>query len=142
MSMPTILNAMTPFPHSIGATESIEAAQAMMSRLGIRHLPVTREHEIVGILSERDIHIARSLRPDTPATEISVERVCTMDPYTVELDQPLDVVVRHIADQGIGSAIVVRKGQLAGIFTTTDACRYLSETLAKLYRPPTGNDAA
>ena len=37
-----------------------------------------------------------------------------------------DRVLLHMADEHIGCALVVKDGRLAGIFTTTDACRVFS----------------
>lgn len=42
---------------------------------------------------------------------------------------PLDEVVLHMADEHIGSVLITENNQLAGIFTATDACRYLGECL-------------
>jgi hypothetical protein len=47
-----------------------------------------------------------------------------------------------MARRHIGSAIVMRRGKLAGIFTAVDACRILSEYLDALFPSSGGNAAA
>jgi CBS domain-containing protein len=63
------------------------------------------------------------------------------DAYIVDLETPLDEVLDHMAANQIGSAIVTRQGKLAGVFTTTDACRSFAEFLREQSRHP-GGDAA
>lgn len=46
---------MTEAPVQIQATDSFEAAVAKMSDLGVRHLAVTANGEIIGMVSARDI---------------------------------------------------------------------------------------
>jgi CBS domain-containing protein len=42
---------------------------------------------------------------------------------------PLDEVTSEMATRHVGSAVVLRHGKLAGIFSTVDACRLLAEFL-------------
>ena len=39
----------------IGEDDSLAIAAHRMTWLGSRHLPVTRDHEVIGVLSERDL---------------------------------------------------------------------------------------
>ena len=49
--------------------------------------------------------------------------------YTGELATPLVIVLRHMAEHRLGSALVTRRGKLAGVFTVTDACRAFADYL-------------
>jgi CBS domain-containing protein len=62
--------------------------------------------------------------------------------YIVELSEPLDIVVLHMARHRIDSALVVRNQRLVGIFTMTDACRFLGELLGSLFPRGQGDDVA
>ncbi len=62
--------------------------------------------------------------------------------YVVELSEPLDIVVLHMARQRIDSALVVKNERLVGIFTMTDACRFLGGLLRSLFPRGQGDDAA
>jgi acetoin utilization protein AcuB len=133
---------MTPFPYSIDAGSSLEAALSMMADHDIRHLPVREGGAIVGIVSDRDIRQALnpSLAPPT-GSGLTVKHVMLADPYIVDLHAPLDNVLLNLAGRHIDCALVVKEGRLAGVFTTTDACRVFGEHLRSL-RPPHGDDAA
>lgn len=121
--MPTVKVAMTPFPHSIDIEATVEQARAMMRQHEIRHLAVTEEGALVGVVGERDLDLIES----SGATRgTAVRSACVRDVYVVGLDQPLDRVVAALADRHVGSALVVKRGKLVGILTTTDACRLLA----------------
>jgi CBS domain-containing protein len=83
---------------------------------------------LVGILSDRDLKLARSF---PGASELVVDDVMTPDPYVVELDTPLDEVAFVMAQHKYGCAVVVDTfGRHAvGIFTANDALKCLGETL-------------
>ncbi|HZR81462.1 MAG TPA: CBS domain-containing protein [Candidatus Binatia bacterium] len=125
--MPTIKVAMTTFPYSIDIDAPLADAWAMMLQRGIRHLPVTEDGAIVGVVSERDLRLV--LRPGSAFTDGAVRLACTTDAYTVPDDTPLDVVAREMADRQIGCVVVERHGKLVGILTTTDVCRMLADVL-------------
>ncbi|PRQ02908.1 inosine 5'-monophosphate dehydrogenase [Enhygromyxa salina] len=124
--IPRIKSVMTAFPYSIAPTASLEDAEAMMREHDIRHLPVCDNHLVVGILSEREMRVALSLREQGTLT---VAEVCTKQPLLVDLEQPLDAVATEMAARRVGSAIVLRGDKLSGILTTTDVCRLLAELL-------------
>lgn len=118
---------MTPFPYTIGLDEPIERAAALMEEHGVRHLPVEHERTLVGFLTQRDLLRGAGGR---------VRDVVVAEPYVVELTASLEAVARHMSDNQIGSALVVRGDRLAGIFTVTDACRTLAEILAAAFEDP------
>ena len=140
--MPAIKRLMTPFPHSIDIGSDVGEARRMVDRHGIRHLPVTEDGELVGVMSARDIALARSLvsGPDR-GNDLRVRDACVMDVYAVGLAEPADNVVAEMARRRIGSALVVHNGKLAGIFTVTDACRNFAGLLRAKF-DTRGNDAA
>ena len=47
-----------------------------------------------------------------------------------------------MAEQRMGSALVVRRGKLVGVFTVTDACRLLAAWLRERFPDPAGDDVA
>jgi acetoin utilization protein AcuB len=127
---PQILAFMTPFPFSIDIEAPLAEAHAFLRNRQIRHLPVTREGELAGVLSDRDIKLA--LGPDLgspPERELRVSDVYQPECYVVDAGTPLEVVAASMAERHVGSALVTRAGKLVGIFTTTDACRALVRLL-------------
>ncbi len=141
--IPQIKSVMTPFPYAIDINEPAIAARKMMKHHGIRHLPVKEHGELAGVITDRDIK--KRMGPDftTPQEqELTVRQVFIDDAYTVDLREPLDNVLLHMANHHIGSAIVTKNGNLAGLFTVTDACRVFSKFLREHFLPTPGNDAA
>lgn len=128
--MPSILDAMTPFPYTIESSESLKTAVNIMYSRNIRHLPVMEAGRLAGILSDRDIKLAMAVGKGVESKEeLSVGDVCITDPYVVPHTEKLHSVAQHMAEQHIGSALVTRDGKLVGIFTAHDACKKLSELL-------------
>jgi acetoin utilization protein AcuB len=128
--IPTIQAVMTPFPHSVDADSPLRLARQMMLEHEVRHLPVVRRGRLAGVLSDRDLK--RALDPDLglpPKNELLVDEVMVHDAYVVETTTPLDEVLLEMADGHIGSALVVKREKLVGIFTATDACRVFGEHL-------------
>jgi acetoin utilization protein AcuB len=133
---------MTPFPWFIQVDDRIEQAVSLMREQDIRHLPVTRDGELVGIVTERDIQLAESMAADSSGRKILVREVCAFEPYVVDIGDRLDGVLLEMARRRIGSALVVKQGKLAGIFTATDACRAFGDFLRAMFPKGPGNEAA
>jgi acetoin utilization protein AcuB len=141
--IPAVRSVMTPFPYFVEADDSLLAARALMVREGVRHLPVKQGDRLVGVLTDRDLK--RALDPDVglpPKDELFVRDVFVPDAYTVDTGEPLDRVLDAMVSRHMGSVLVTSHGRLAGIFTTTDACRILCEHLRGLVPAPPGDNAA
>lgn len=132
-AIPPIKSVMTPFPHSIEASEEASRAGAMMAEHGVRHLPVMQDGQPMGVLTAADV-LGR-------AAEGSAGEACRRNVYIVDLYEPLDRVLTNMAEQHFESALVVKEGKLVGIFTITDACRYFGKLLRTLF-PRGSGDAA
>lgn len=143
--VPQIMSVMTPFPYSIEIDEPIPRAREMMDGHGIHHLPVKERGDLVGVISERDVRIAYGKVTDAAAGRtMRVRDVLLPEAYVVDVSERLDSVLLHMAQLHLGSALVVKEGRLAGIFTMTDACRLLGGLLRDRFPVPPGNghDAA
>ena len=136
--IPPIKSVMTSFPHTVEADEPVARALELIREHGIRHLPVVDGGRLVGVIGERDAEAALS-RPSAGLRVRDVERSTA---YTVELHEPLDRVLEHMAHERIDCTLVVKDGRLAGIFTANDACRRFSELLHALFPRPGSDDAA
>lgn len=142
--MPQMVAVMTPFPHHIDAGAPLAAAQAMMAEHDIRHLPVFERGDVVGIISERDLERAHIPgHPLREETDLVIGDLCRRRPLFVDVGDPLDRVLMAMAEKRIGSVLVLKEGELAGVFTATDACRLLASLLLEQFGPtPPGTDAA
>ena len=126
----TIKTAMTPFPHSVEIKAPIREAQSFMREYQIRHLPVTEDGTLMGLVTDRDIKLLLGPDFDYPKpSELTVSDAMVEEAYVVDVDTPLVDVVKRMSDRRLGSALVTRNGKLAGVFTSTDACRVLADCL-------------
>lgn len=126
--IPTIQKHMTTSPHSIGIDQPLSKAHQFMREHSIRHLPVLNGGKLVGMLSDRDLHLVESLKGVDP-DKVLVEDAMSSTIYSVTPDLPLDEVVSTMAEHKYGSAVVMQNGKVVGIFTTVDVCRTLAELL-------------
>lgn len=127
---------MTPFPYSIEEDAPVDAARDLMWEHEIHHLPVKRNSELIGVVSERDIGLALASRPHDDPASVTVREVYTADAYTADLDTRLDLVLATMAEQQIGSTLVTRRGKLVGIFTANDACAAFADHLREHFPAP------
>lgn len=137
MKVPLLITAMTPFPHSVERSAPLEEARKLMDEHQVRHLPVTDEHELVGIVTDRDLRSALAVpRGKRVVSNLTVDDIFVNEVYCVDVETPLEDVLSTMADRHIGSAIVTRKGRLAGVFTASDACRTFAEFLGENFPRP------
>ena len=140
---PVLKTAMTPFPYSVGLDASFDEASELMGHHNVRHLPVTREHQVVGVITDRDLTSAMHVRAQSnDSGDLRVSDLYIADPYIISIDEPLDNVLLAMAERHIGSAIVTKAGKLVGIFTSVDACRIFGEYLQQQFPPPMDDDVA
>jgi acetoin utilization protein AcuB len=129
-SAKTVADYMTPCPRSIRKNQTMAEAHPLMRKWKVRHLPVLERRRLVGLVSLGDLHLIETLK-DVDPSQVPVEDAMTPDPYTVTPDARLPAVAREMEARKLGSALVVRNGEILGIFSTTDALRALSELGAR-----------
>ncbi len=123
-------DVMTVSPYSIDIKDKLIAAQQLMSDKAIRHLPVLEGKKAVSVLTDRDINLALAANKNVQAAEeLMVEDVCALNLYQVDKAVELSDVVSYMAEKAIGSVLITDQGELDGIFTATDACKYLAMCL-------------
>ncbi len=124
----TIRHFMTPVIHTIGETQPLATAHEMMRTHQVRHLPVLSGGKLVGLLSQRDLHLIETL-PDVDVNRVTVDDAMSQDVYTAGPGDDLAEVASAMAERKLGSAVVVEGGKVVGIFTTVDALRALAAAL-------------
>ena len=138
--IPAIKSVMTPFPYSLDVDASLVDALDFLRARDIDHLPVTRDTELVGVLSGRDIRTC--LQANADAARAKLGDLQPDAPYTVDLNERLDKVLMAMAQRRLDVALITRHGKLAGVFTLTDVCEKFAEFLREAFRPPGGGEAA
>jgi len=130
---------MTVGPHVISSRHTLAQAHQTMREKGVRHLPVVDGGKLVGIVSQRDLYLLETLKGVDVAREL-VEEAMSAEPIAVPPHAALDEVAEQMAAQRHGSAVVVDRGAVVGIFTTTDALKALVSLLRRGRRGRDGEE--
>src|SRR5947207_973415 len=103
----------------ISRKEKIGAISARLRRgegeRKVRHLPVLHGEHLVGLVSERDLFLLDTVRSVDPEKE-PVEEAMTEDPFAVAPDANVREVLEEMLAKRYGSAMVVERGRVVGIF--------------------------
>jgi len=117
---------MTRRPLCCGPDDALLEVRDRMLARNIHHVPVVDGGEIVGIISASDIDTLYRC-PYADLSRAIVADAMSAAPYVVSIFTPIEEVVRTMAAQRWGSAVVVdRKRRVRGIFTTVDALGLLA----------------
>ncbi|HEY6080809.1 MAG TPA: CBS domain-containing protein [Polyangiaceae bacterium] len=133
-SIPRIKKYMTSDVQTIGDEQPMSVAHRMMREQHIRHLPVLHQGKLIGVVTDRDLRLVETLR-DVDPNEVAVNEAMTSEVFTVSPDASIDEVVRSMAANKYGSAVVVDHGHVVGIFTTVDACNAFADLLSTRLAP-------
>ena len=132
--IPTVSKFMTQQVHTVGIDQSLAKASKLMTELGIRHLPVLSQRQLVGVISERDVLMLSSMKGIDPEV-VAVEEALTADPYIVSPEAPLPDVCLHMAECKLGCVIICQDHKLVGILSWVDALKALNALLPKELKP-------
>jgi CBS domain-containing protein len=119
---------------SISADDTLRIVQEIMELGSVRHLPVVRRGELVGVVSQRDLLKASlSNVMGIPAEEqslflegVSIGEVMSTPAVSIEPDADLYEAARLMAEHKIGCLPVTEGGKLAGIVTETDVLTHFA----------------
>ena len=124
-----IRELMTPDPCCVQRDEPLRNAHRLMRVRKVRHLPVLNGGQLVGLVSERDLFLLETVRSVDPEKE-PVEEAMTERPYAVGPDSSVREVLEEMLKKRYGSAVVVERGEVIGIFTRADALRAFHQLLS------------
>jgi CBS domain-containing protein len=110
--------------------DDIQQAHQSMRALGVRHVPVTRDKRLVGILSDRDILLHAQIGadgsmkvPSKPIDEVMIKNVVTCRESDT-IVHCIDTLLHHRISC---LPVVASQGNLIGIVTTTDLLQLLRD---------------
>ena len=124
-----VADLMTADPFCIQLDEPLREAHKLMRMRNVRHLPVLKGDQVVGLVSERDLYLLETLKSVDPAKE-PVSEAMTESPFAVVPGARVRAVVQEMLANKYGSALVVERGRVIGIFTRSDALRALLKVLS------------
>ena len=106
---------MTSFVVTVEPEQRLYAAASLLREGRFRHLPVVRDGQVVGIISDREA----TGDSDTPVSQVMHAQVITVSPDTVEVAAAL------MAENKIGALPVIdpRTNSLVGIVSQTESVR-------------------
>lgn len=110
---------------TVPSTATVADALDTLNAHTIRHLPVVDGGNVVGILSDRDLRLAVTGRPN----ETTVSDVLSSNPMTVPSAAPVEDAARLLVEHDVGCVPVVDDGELVGIVTASDLLRSFVEIM-------------
>jgi CBS domain-containing protein len=116
---------MTRNPTTVDPASSLIAAARIMEEQGFRHLPVQRNGELVGLISDRDVRLGTGTLTDQELDLLEgvpqrVEEVMRSPVICVESDERGPVAASRMIEQKVGALPVPEDGRLVGIVTETN----------------------
>lgn len=127
---------MTRNPETIAEDRTIRDALGRMVELNVRHLPVLRDYEVVGMVSDRDLRSVTEI--STTLAEVSagerlldrrVVELMASDVITVESAADVTEAIDLMIETKVGALPVVdpHSGRLVGILSYIDVMRAAQE---------------
>lgn len=123
----------------VTAAQPITDVAHMMRQLDIGSLPVVRDGQLIGIITDRDITIRVVADGLDPHME-TAERHMSRDPIVASPDWPVEQAARLMAREQIRRLPVAENGRLVGYLALGDLAaqnhdRQVGETLEEISQP-------
>lgn len=123
---PEVRDYMTHLPVELDRCETARQAVSMMHQHGIHHIPVMSGSHLRGIVSRSEL-LEAEMRLKADFDDTPLDQVCPSHTLVIRPTDAIDEVARRMLDQQVDCAAVVDGGFVVGIFTSTDALRFLSD---------------
>jgi CBS domain-containing protein len=115
-----VKDVMTPHAKTIWLTESLADAARIMWENDCGVLPIVKDQQVVGMITDRDICMATAMRNSNPAA-ISVEEVMTGQVYAANPEDNIEQALQIMQEHQIRRLPVVNpEGELEGILSMND----------------------
>lgn len=134
---------MTRLPFEAERCESVAEALKLMRDHDIHHLPVMSGTRLRGVVSYQQARLAQaeSVGIALPSPDTwSLESIADLQPVVVSPVEPIDEVAQRMLEQKRDCAVIRDGGFVVGIFTATDALRFIRDSFGRS-RPRTHSGA-
>jgi CBS domain-containing protein len=137
-----VKDLMTSDPAKVGPDDVIAMAATLMKQEDCGAIPVVRDGELIGIVTDRDITI-RVVAAGRDAKTTKVSEIMSADPITIAPDADVAEAATTMAKSQIRRLPVVENGQLLGIIVTAQLARRektsaTGETIKGISEPASG----
>jgi CBS domain-containing protein len=110
---------MTESPTALDAAASVAQAARQMREMQVGDVLVTKENELCGIVTDRDI-VLRCIALDRDPAMTPLETICSRQPTTLSPDDDTDRAMELMRDHAIRRLPVVAGRRLVGIVSLGD----------------------
>ena len=111
-------------PPVVSPDDHLERAAALMTRFGVREIPVVRDGALVGIVTRSDLAPHMGQLEWTP-----VRLAMTPGPRTITPETPVTEVARTLVEGSFNAVPVLVGGALAGMISRHDVLRLLADSI-------------
>jgi CBS domain-containing protein len=119
---------------TISPDDSLSTVQDIMTLGGVRHMPVVRAGQLVGVVSQRDLLRASLSNLTSFGSDerraflqaVEIRRVMSTPPVVIEAGATPERAALLMAERKIGCLPVMEDDGLVGILTETDLLRYFA----------------
>ncbi len=123
---------------SISTDDTLQTVSEIMELGSVRHLPVVRRGELVGVVSQRDLLKASlssimGIAADEQSAflaGVSIGEVMSSPAVSVDIDASVQKAAGVMAERKIGCLTVLDADKFAGLVTETDVLRWLADSLS------------
>ncbi|MFQ6600436.1 CBS domain-containing protein [Flavobacterium sp. C3NV] len=130
-----ISHIMTKSVVTVNENDGLRKVVEKLKKHNIRHIPIVRSKEVVGIISRTDINrltFGALFEGQEGADEaildmLTIAQVMTSKPKTISSDTNIKDSAEIFVKEEFHALPVVDNGELKGIVTTTDILRYFLE---------------
>jgi acetoin utilization protein AcuB len=119
-----MIHIMTKHPETIHPDDTLAKAKEMMDVAGFRRLPVVKDDEVVGMLTERDLRSHAGYLESTKVNAAMSTPVISVGPKST-VQAAARLMLRH----KIGGMPVLESGKLVGMVTTIDMLKAFLEVV-------------
>jgi acetoin utilization protein AcuB len=124
-----MIHIMTKHPETIHPDDTLAKAKEMMVVAGFRRLPVVKDNEVVGMLTERDMRSHLGYLESTKVNVAMSAPVISVGPNST-VQEAARLMLRH----KVGGLPVLESGKLVGMVTTIDMLRAFLEVVETFER--------
>ena len=135
--MISVADIMTPNPITVQSITTLDEVIGLMKTHHFRHIPVVDNHQLLGIISDRDVRLAvnsplikhQSEKDWELLNTVKAEDCMTPNPLTIEPSTSTAKAAELMNHYKFDALPVVKEGQLVGIVTVDDVLKHYIELM-------------